>query len=707
MRSGATSRSELLNIIADLRAQLAVARDNLPVPQVVEVFDRTIANRNTVLPCVNDQELPSEKVDSAISVNISGRFSEDSVRLYQQIFFHAKEGIGILDSGGRIIEQNAAHRAMLGYPDEELIGKTPADYLENGLDAFGRTMDDLLQWGSYCGGVRCRTRSGSWIDTELSIAIIRNESLHILGYTILVYDVTEKKRMEDALRESEARFTTFMNNSSVVAFMRDADGRYVYINRAFENYVGKRSGEVLGKTAFDIWPTEIAEQLTGTDERVLAVGRAMELYERTELPGRGTKEWLAIKFPFLDRRGNMLVGCVSIDVTERKSLEDQLRQSQKMEAVGRLAGGIAHDFNNLLTIINGYSDLLVNSPGINEDHRARIEEVKKAGDRAALLTRQLLAFSRRQVLTPQVLDLNTVIEGLRKMIERLIGEDIAFLTIPHDPLDMVKADPGQVEQIIMNLIVNARDAMPHGGKLTIETANVEFDEVYSRAHVPCQPGHYVMIAVSDTGTGMDRETQRHIFEPFFTTKESGKGTGLGLATVYGIVKQSGGFVWVYSEEGVGTTFKIYFPRVLEQVQALVVNRVDPGELRGTETILVAEDEEALRLLICEALQQYGYNVLEAADGQDAVRLSERYALPIHLLIADVVMPQMSGRKLAERITAARPGVGVLYISGYTDEAIVRHGVLDPNTAFLQKPFSPGTLARRVRLLLSHRSIGRS
>ncbi len=707
MRSGATSRSELLNIIAELRAQLAVARDNLPVLHSVEDFERSIASRNAVLPRAKGREQPSEKVDSAISVGTSGRFSEDRIRVYQQIFLHAREGIAIQDADGRIIEQNAAHRAMLGYPDEELIGKTPAHYLENGLDAFGRIMDDLLQWGSYCGGVRCRTRSGEWIDTELSVAIIRDEALDILGYTTLVHDVTEKKRMEEALRESEARFTTFMNNSSVVAFMRDADGRYVYINRAFENYIGKRSSEILGRTPFEIWPAEIARGLTVTDKRVLAVGHAMELYERTELPGRGAKDWLAFKFPFRDRGGNMLVGCVSIDVTERKSLEEQLRQSQKMEAVGRLAGGIAHDFNNLLTIINGYSDLLLNSVETSEDQRSKIEEVKKAGDRAALLTRQLLAFSRKQVLAPQVLDLNTVIEGLRKMIERLIGEDIEFLTIPHDRLDMVKADPGQVEQIIMNLVVNARDAMPNGGKLTIETVNVEFDEVYSRAHVPSQPGHYVMIAVSDTGTGMDRETQRHIFEPFFTTKESGKGTGLGLATVYGIVKQSGGFVWVYSEQGVGTTFKIYFPRVLEQKQAPVVSRVDPGELRGTETILVAEDEEALRLLICETLQQHGYNVLEAADGQGAVRLSERYALPIHLLIADVVMPQMSGRKLAERITAARPGVGVLYMSGYTDDAIVHHGVLDPNTAFLQKPFSPGTLARRVRLLLSHRPSGRS
>jgi CheY-like chemotaxis protein len=384
-------------------------------------------------------------------------------------------------------------------------------------------------------------------------------------------------------------------------------------------------------------------------------------------------------------------------------LEEQLRQAQKMEAVGRLAGGVAHDFNNLLTIITGYSELLLNSPEVEEERRNKLEEIRKAGERAALLTRQLLAFSRKQVLAPRILDLNAVVENLRKMIDRLIGEDIDFMTIPHTPLNMVKADPGQVDQILMNLVVNARDAMPHGGKLTIETANVEFDEEYARSHLPSLPGQYVMIAVSDTGTGMDPDTQRHIFEPFFTTKGTGKGTGLGLAMVYGIVKQSGGFIWVYSEQGVGTVFKVYFPCAEELTELHSPSVQEPGLLRGTETILVAEDEAGLRTLIRETLGRHGYKVLEAGDGKEAVSVSSGYQEPIDLLIADVVMPQMSGRELAERVTTARPETRVLYISGYTDDAIVQHGVLDPNTAFLQKPFTPSALARKVWLIFSQSS----
>jgi two-component system, cell cycle sensor histidine kinase and response regulator CckA len=629
------------------------------------------------------------------------------MRLYHQVIVNAKEGIAIQDANGRIIEQNAAHRALLGYPDEELIGKTPGHYLEGGRDEFGRTMDDLLQWGSYSGEARCWARSGRWIDAELSAVIIRNEAGDPIGYATLVHDVTEKRRMEDALRESEERFATFMNNAPVVAFMCDAQGRYAYVNRAFETLVGKRGVEIIGNTAFDIWPPEIAQSFAGSDKRVLAAGHPMEFYQQISLAGKEPKEWLAVKFPFRDRKRHAYVGCVTVDVTERKSLEEQLRQSQKMEAVGRLAGGIAHDFNNLLTIITGYSELLLGSLGIEEEQRSKIEEVKKAGERAALLTRQLLAFSRKQVLAPQVLDLNTVIENLRKMIERLIGEDIEFVTSPHFPLNMVKADPGQVEQIIMNLVVNARDAMPKGGRLTIETANVEFDEEYARSHLPSLPGQYVMIAVSDTGTGMDPHTQKHIFEPFFTTKETGKGTGLGLATVYGIVKQSGGFIWVYSEQGVGSVFKIYLPRIVEKKRLPSPSLQEPGLLKGTETVLVAEDEAALRTLIRETLGRHGYKVLEAGDGKEAVGISSRYHRPIHLLIADVVMPQMSGRELAERVTAARPETTVLYISGYTDDAIVQHGVIDPNTAFLQKPFSPTALARKVRLILSQRSVKHS
>ena len=702
-RSRPSNKKDLLHEIAGLRAQLAEAQKSLRQfrnghpDQLTEPHTKS-PNRGGASP-----QSPTEKSSpDASGADLYGE-SNGRMRLYHQVFVNAKECIAVQDANGRIIEQNTAHRDLLGYSDEELFGKTPGHYLEGGGDEFGRTMEDLLQWGSCRSDARCRARSGRWIDAELSAVLIRNEAGDILGCATLVHDVTEKRRMEGALRESEERFAAFMNNSPVPALMRDAKGRYVYVNRAFEAYVGKSSGEVLGKTPFDLWDQQTAKALIEVDQQVLSTRRSIERYEQTSLPGRETKEWLAIKFPFRDRKGRTFVGGVSIDVTERKSLEEQLRQSQKMEAVGRLAGGIAHDFNNLLTIIMGYSELLLDSPDVKGEQQSKIKEVKKAGERAALLTRQLLAFSRKQVLAPQVLDLNSVIENLRKMIERLIGEDIQFVGIPFAPLGMVKVDPGQVDQIIMNLVVNARDAMPRGGKLTIETANAEFDEEYAHSHLPSLPGQYVMIAVSDTGIGMDPETQKQIFEPFFTTKEMGKGTGLGLATVYGIVKQSDGFIWVYSEKGVGSAFKVYFPRIPEQNELPLEKQQEPEHLEGTETVLVAEDETALRTLIRETLGGYGYTVLEAGDGKEAAEISCRYENPIHLLITDVVMPHMSGRELADRVTAARPEARVLYISGYTDDAIIHHGVIGPNTAFLQKPFSPTGLARKVRVILSRRT----
>ncbi|HUZ46323.1 MAG TPA: PAS domain S-box protein [Terriglobia bacterium] len=628
--------------------------------------------------------------------------TEEWLELYRQIFANTNDAILILDIDGRIIEQNPAHRALLGFSDDELLGETPAIYLEGGRDEFGREMDNLLQGGSYRGETRCKTKSATWVFVEVSAAIIRNEVGDILGYVIFKHDITARKQTEGALQESEERFTAFMDNSPVVAFMRDEQGRYVYVNRAFEHLVKRPWREIVGKTPFDIWSAETAGELFETDKDVLTSGRPLELYEKTSLPGGETKEWLAIKFPFQNRLSNRLVGCVAIDATERKSLEEQLRQSQKMEAVGRLAGGVAHDFNNLLTIVSGYCHLLLDSSEVGERERSGIKEIKKASERAALLTRQLLAFSRKQVLAPRVLDLNAVISNLEKMLRRLIGEDVELVTIPCAELGRVKVDPGQVEQIIMNLAVNARDAMPKGGQVIIETANVDLDESYVHSHVPCQPGKYVMLTVSDTGSGMDIETQKHIFEPFFTTKGKGKGTGLGLATVYGIVKQSGGFIWVYSEVGHGSTFKIYLPRTLERGESADVAQPQADPLRGTETILLVEDEEALRIMVRGILISHGYRVMEASNGIEALTLSGQYRDPIHLLLSDVVMPQMSGRELAKRLGRLRPDTKVLYVSGYTDEAIVHSKMLGPNSDFLQKPFTPGTLTRKVRDVLDGR-----
>ncbi len=371
-----------------------------------------------------------------------------------------------------------------------------------------------------------------------------------------------------------------------------------------------------------------------------------------------------------------------------------------MEAIGRLAGGIAHDFNNLLTVIKGYSQLSLLGFKEGDPLRGNLEEIKNAADKAADLTHQLLAFSRRQILELRVLDLNTLLQNLDKMLRRVIGEDIELVTILAEDLGRVKIDPGQIEQMIMNLAVNARDAMPYGGKLTIETANQELDEEYARVHVAVTPDRYVMLSVSDTGIGMTPEVRERVFEPFFTTKEKGKGTGLGLSTVYGIVKQSGGNIWVYSELGKGTTFKIYLPRVDEPLEERRVGReVKEGLPRGNETILLVEDDEEVRKLAVQVLVNQGYKVLEAPQGLDAFLICAEHDDPIHLLLTDVVMPKMSGRELAETLISLRPKIKVLYMSGYTDNAIVHHGILGEGMNYLQKPFSVKELSRKVREVL--------
>jgi two-component system cell cycle sensor histidine kinase/response regulator CckA len=387
------------------------------------------------------------------------------------------------------------------------------------------------------------------------------------------------------------------------------------------------------------------------------------------------------------------------EISERERVEQQLLQAQKMEAIGRLAGGVAHDFNNLLTIISGYGALLLEQMEGQAPLREHVEQIAIAADRAAMLTRQLLVFGRRQVLAPRILDLNTVVANMDKMLRRLIGEDIDLATLQDPQLGRVKADPGQIEQVVMNLAVNARDAMPRGGKLTIETANVDLDDAYVREHVAVTPGPYVMLAVSDNGIGMDPPTLTRIFEPFFTTKEIGKGTGLGLATVYGIVKQSGGNIWVYSEPGRGATFKIYLPRVEETSAAEEPHRHAAAPTTGSETVLLVEDEDAVRFLVRNILESKGYRVLEARSGTEALSLCERHTGPLHLLLTDLVMPEMGGCELAEQLGPRYPAMKVLYISGYTNGALAHHGLLAPDTAYLQKPFTPDALAQKVREVL--------
>ena len=517
----------------------------------------------------------------------------------------------------------------------------------------------------------------------------------------------ERRRVVEALRETEERFRQVYDEAPVGYHELDKEGRIIRVNRRELEMLGYTEKELLGRP---VWKFVVEEEITRQVIMAKIAGDVSfhETFERTYRRKDGTTLPVLIKDRVIPDKKGRITGIRSMieDITERRRAEEalrkseeQLRQWQRVEAIGRLAGGVAHDFNNLLMTIKGCSELLLGELDARDSRREEVEEIRKAAERATALTRQLLAFGRRQVLQPQVLDLNEVVANMGRMLQRLIGEDIHLLTVLDAELWPVKVDPGQFEQVIMNLAVNARDAMPGGGKLTIETANVVLDEKYARRHVSVKPGPCVMLAVTDNGCGMDKETQSHLFEPFFTTKAKEEGTGLGLSTVYGIVKQSGGNIWAYSESGLGTTFKIYLPRVEEAVKTYkpkVVPTVSPG---GSETILLVEDEEAVRAIVSKILQNKGYTVLEAHHGHEALQICKDHQGPIHLMVTDVVMPHMSGRELAERLTSLRPELRVLYMSGYPDKAIAHHGVLEAGTSFLQKPFTLSALECKVRDLL--------
>jgi PAS domain S-box-containing protein len=513
-------------------------------------------------------------------------------------------------------------------------------------------------------------------------------------------DVTERKRAEQALVESHGLLNAVVEGTADAVFVKDLRGRYLMINSAGARFVGRPVAEILGKDDRELFSPETACRLMECDLQVMATGGA-QMFEETATPAAGvTRTYLSNKSALRDADGKV-VGLIGIarDVTELKRLEEQLRQSQKMEAIGRLAGGVAHDFNNLLTVINGYSELVFSSLGADDPNHELVAEVQKAGERAANLTRQLLAFSRRQVLQPEVLSLNTLLEDLLKLLKRLIGEDVELSLVPGAGLGLAKVDRGQFEQAVINLAVNARDAMPLGGRLTIETQNAEVDEATAQTHADVRPGRYVLMTVRDTGHGMDEATRARVFEPFFTTKEVGKGTGLGLAMVYGFVKQSGGHVEVESEVGRGTTFKVYLPRA-EATGPLAKSSPNVLEApRGSETVLLVEDEDSVRTLSRLVLQSSGYTVLEARDGQEGAVVAQQHPGPIHVLVTDLVMPRMSGRQLADVVSQARPGVRVLFLSGYTDEAMAQRGAIEAGLAFLQKPFSPISLVRKVREVL--------
>jgi len=619
--------------------------------------------------------------------------------LFRLISDNAADMIAVVDMDGNRIYNSQSYSRVLGYDEEELkhsssfeqvhpddremVRKAAEDARRSGV---GRTLE-----------YRIRHKDGSWRVLESTASVIRTPRGEPEKLVIVNRDITERKQAEESLRQTESGFRSMVEDAPYGIFRCHSNGKLLSANPAFQRMLRYDHPDELLRTnlvedVFDS-PSEFQKLKNLVDDGKEFKDVAVELRRKD-----GNKITVRCRGrSATDPEGLPSFDVFAEDVTEKRILERQLQMAAKMEAVGRLSGGVAHDFNNLLGVIIGYSQLFKRKLDPQSPLREHAEEIEKAGQRAAALTRQLLAFSRRQVLTPAVLNLNDLVADMLKMLPRLIGEDIAVSTSLAADLGRVKADHGQIEQVIMNLAVNARDAMPSGGQLRIETANRELDQGYVRHHPGARPGQYVMLSVVDSGTGIDAETLAHIFEPFFTTKELGKGTGLGLATVYGVVKQSEGYVWVDSEPGKGASFQIFLPRVeSEQTAQVPVKALDGQGAGASETILLVEDSEPLRKLTRSFLESHGFDVLVAQNGEEAIDLEARTSKKIHLLLTDVVMPGINGRVLAERLRLKQREMKVLYISGYTDSFIATHGALERGMTLLNKPYTEDELVQKVR-----------
>jgi two-component system, cell cycle sensor histidine kinase and response regulator CckA len=627
-----------------------------------------------------------------------------SERRYRLLFERNMAGVLRNTPDGAILEHNEAFARILGYgPKDNLSDRNVGDLYFRPADRPALLARLRTERSLSNSEVCFRRRDGTpvWVLAN----IVLYEDAH--GREIVqgtVVDITERKRAEDALRQVQERLAHVLASSPAVLFTLAVTGNEI---RGI-SWISDNLRDMLGQTPTDAYregwwlenvhPEDLPALVARTREELFSQGHIAHEYRFRH--GDGSYRWTRGEIRLIRDpagRPTEAVGSWS-DVTERKQIEEQFRQAQKMEAIGRLAGGVAHDFNNLLTIINGYGELLLGGLPTGDPNRELVREVVTAGERAMGLTRQLLAFSRKAVIEPRVLDLQVVVADVDRMLRRIVGEDISLAVVVDPEAGAIKADAGQVEQVILNLVVNARDAMPRGGRITIEVRNAELDEAYARICPDALPGPHVLLAVSDTGCGMDQATIARVFEPFFTTKGE-RGTGLGLATVHGIVKQAGGHVGVYSEVGRGTTFKVYLPRVQKQRSGSVSHRIRVPLPAGSETLLLVEDDDGVRALTRHILRGCGYTVLEAHDGIEAIRLAGEHTGRIDLVVTDVVLPRMGGREVAERLSALRPGIKVLFLSGYTDDAVVRHGILEAQVAFLQKPFTPGSLAAKVREVL--------
>jgi len=617
---------------------------------------------------------------------------------YRSLFNSASDAIFFYDLEGNFFDVNEVACERLGYTRQELMEIGPAR-----IDRpdYGRLVPDrirtIIEKGRLIFESVHLAKDGTEIPVEISARYIRHQGVPaIFSYA---RDITERKQIEAAFRASEEKYRHLIHHSGDAIYLL-FNNRFEVINEKFAEMFGL-SLEDVNKPGFDFI------DLVAPDSRDLIMDRRRRLeageklepkYEFTALNPDGQTIQVEATVTYVEYRDGIATQGILRDITQRKQLEDQLRQAQKMEAVGQLAGGIAHDFNNLLTIINGYSDLML-SWKPEARFSGPIEQIKTAGRRATRLTAQLLAFSRKQIIQPKIINLNQIITEHMKMLGRLLGEDIEIATLLKADLANIKADPGQIEQIIMNITINARDAMPYGGKMTIETDQAYFDENYVRNHLGAESGHYVLLAISDTGVGMEESVRSRIFEPFFTTKGRDRGTGLGLATVYGIVKQNGGFIYVYSEPNRGTSFKVYLPLIDENAQTDLKGEKDKTRFFGHETILLVEDEPGVREVTRTTLTDFGYTITTASNGEEALRLYNHNSAQIDLLLTDVIMPLMGGRELAERLKADHPNLKVIFFSGYTDNSIVHHGVLEEGVSFIQKPFAMDDLALKIREVL--------